>query len=629
MRVPMTGFFVIMLAAVLVSIFACSTVAARGPEDPGEQSARAMDPRPLGVWRLVPDIESETVDGKPFKLSDIKSAKVIVIAFTSTTCPITRKQAPTLARLEAEYKPQGVVFVYVNAEPADTAEDMREQIKTHGFQGVYLPDRDRRVAKALGVRTTTEVFVLDAARTLQYRGAIDDQYGFGYSLPAPRNTHLVNAISAVSNSMRPPIQATWSPGCLLEQSPIEYVPPLTYHSRVSRIIANSCLDCHHDGGVGPFALDTYESVARRGPMIQYVLDKGMMPPWHALPPAPGEASKWSNDRSLSATDKVDLLSWLAGDKALGSPADAAVPRAFPTQWSIGEPDVILQIPDAIAIKADGQMPYQYARVDTNYGEDRWVQALEVLPGSRAVVHHVLVFALPKGTDFKRPRELRGMLDETRGFFAAYVPGNGSVVYPRNFAKRLPAGSSLLFQIHYTPNGAATTDQTKLGLVFAPEQPAHVVRTHGIANTRLNIPPGSARHEVRAEMIVPSDVRILAYMPHTHIRGIAARYEAKPPNAMKMLLLDVPTYDFNWQNRYMLREPVAIAAGTELSFTAWYNNSASNPANPDPAARVRWGQQTTDEMHLGYVEYYLENEDYRDDPDGLVSRPDQAKPTQAP
>jgi hypothetical protein len=223
-----------------------------------------------------------------------------------------------------------------------------------------------------------------------------------------------------------------------------------------------------------------------------------------------------------------------------------------------------------------------------------------------------VHVIPKGTFLQknagvgsiRPPAETGR-EEAQGFFAIYVPGNSVLSYPEGYAKKLPKDSVLRFQIHYTPNGKATKDQTKFGLVFAKEPPRHEVKVAGIANMRFQIPPGNDNYKVDAQIPVPLDAHILAFAPHMHLRGKAAKYELKTPDGQKSTLLDVPHYDFNWQLLYRFANPVFAPQGSSLSFTAWYDNSEGNPANPDPKKTVRWGQQTYDEMHLGYVEYVID------------------------
>jgi hypothetical protein len=221
-----------------------------------------------------------------------------------------------------------------------------------------------------------------------------------------------------------------------------------------------------------------------------------MPPWFATK----EHAAFKNDRSLTESDKSDFLKWLAGDRALGHEADAPKPLKFPGAWNIGEPDAVLQLPRSVAIKATGTMPYQVLDVETNFEEDRWVRAVEVQPGSREVVHHVIVSVIPKGA-----KRIAG-LEERQGYFAAYVPGNSYTILPEGQARLLPKGASLRFQMHYTPNGKATTDRTKLGLVFAKEPPKVESKVFGIADPRISIPPGESNHKETAKIRVPAAKR---------------------------------------------------------------------------------------------------------------------------
>ena len=244
------------------------------------------------------------------------------------------------------------------------------------------------------------------------------------------------------------------------------------------------------------------------------------------------------------------------------------------------------------------MPYQNVTVETNFQEDKWVQAYEIQPTARDVVHHVLGVRCAPGESLPGPED-----EGIGGYFAIYVPGNAHQVFADGFAKRIPASARLRFQIHYTPSGTATQDQLRIGFVFAKEPPRHSVNVAGLANTRLAIPPRAADHRDQASITVPWDVTLLGFVPHMHVRGKACRYEATFPDGTQKVLLDIPRYDFNWQLRYELAEPLLIPRGTRLVFTAWYDNSEQNPANPDPNKTIRWGPQTFDEMLLGYVEYY--------------------------
>lgn len=567
------------------------------PEAGIRQAPVARAPRETNLGMRLPQQRIRPVRGAEQPLFATSGARVTVVALTSATCPISKKYTPSLARLEEQFAERGVRWVFLNPMDVETAAEVRDH--SAAFDGPYVHDKSNALAQALGALTTTEVFVFDSKQTLVYRGAVDDQYGFGYQRETPRFTYLVDALEAVLRGEVPPIGATTAPGCKLSLKPTT-IPAMapTYHNQVSRIIQNNCMSCHRPGGVGPFALDTFDAVKRRAPMIRFVVDSKRMPPWFAAP-LPGETeSPWKNDRSLSDTDRKALLDWIAAGMPEGDPKEAPAPRTWPSQWDIGKPDLIVQVPRPFAVQAEGEMPYQYATVETGLTEDRWVEAMQIIPTARNVVHHVLVFILLPG------QRLTEDLEGVAGFFAGYVPGNDAQVFPPGFAKMLPKGSRLRFQIHYTPNGEATTDQVKIGIRFAKRVPDHEVKTAAIAELRLRIPPGAKRHEVQATLPVPFEAHLLSFMPHMHVRGTAYRYELQRADGTRRTLLDIPRYDFNWQLEYQLAQPVPVQRGDRLIGTAWFDNSADNPANPDPTRWVTWGEQTSDEMKLGYLSYYV-------------------------
>lgn len=560
-----------------------------------------------GIGQMLPDLKLTDIHGDVFSLGDFKDHTTLVIAFTNTSCPICKKYAPTLAALEERYSASNVAFLFVNPTASDKLAAIESAVETHGLSGRYVRDEAQQLAKALGATRTTDAFVLDAKRTILYRGAVDDQYGFGYSLDAPRVDYLADAIDAALAGERVRIAATEAPGCPLDLPEPDRIDrgQVTYHNRISRILQSHCIECHREDGVGPFALDDFQSVVSQSGAIRRVVEDEVMPPWFAARPNDAEASPFINDCSLSRPDKEALLSWLSDGKVEGDRDDAPLPRSFTSGWQIGEPDLILQLPKPIEVNATGTMPYQNVTIETGFTEDRYVKALEVRPTARDVVHHCLVFVLPPAGENSSSRDDRVGNDERDGFFAAYAPGYDALVFNEGFGKVIPAGSRLKFQLHYTPNGTATTDRSMLGIIFADSAPEHLVNVASVAQPRLAIPPHAENHEVKAAITLPRSATILAFFPHMHLRGKAFRFESTTPDGESRTLLDIPRYDFNWQLSYRLAEPLTLPAGSTIRATAWYDNSTNNPANPDPDRTVPWGPQTYDEMMIGYVEYHME------------------------
>lgn len=547
-----------------------------------------------GVGRMVADMPLKAMDGKASSIHDATGKNGLVIAFFSATCPISRKLGPELTRMEKDLRTQGVGMLLVNAPPGQKADEIGKFIRQHDLKSNVVIDAAGHLAKALNAQTTTEVFLLDSTHTLVYRGALNDQYGLGFTKEKPTHHYLQEALTAMLRREPAEIAATSAPGCALDLPKQEKViTAATYHRDIARILQTNCIECHRAGGVAPFALDSYDAVIEHAGMIRKQVERGAMPPWFAAPLPGGTHSPWANDRSLSERDRTDLLTWLASDRPQGVANEAPRPRQFHSEWSIGKPDAIIAAAEPISIKAEGTMPYQRVNVVTNFPEDRWVRGYEVLPTAREVVHHVIVTVHEKG------RKVR----DGDGYWAAYVPGNTKQIYPEGFARKLPAGATVRFQIHYTPNGKAVQDTMRIGLLFAREAPRYAVHTSSLPNPRIRIPAGASQHVETAQRTLPVNVNAMALMAHMHVRGKSFKFEAISPEGKTETLLDIPRYDFNWQLRYDYAVPHFLPRGTTIKITAVYDNSAANPANPDPTKTVRWGEQTSDEMMIGYLEHY--------------------------
>jgi hypothetical protein len=285
----------------------------------------------------------------------------------------------------------------------------------------------------------------------------------------------------------------------------------------------------------------------------------------------------------------------------GNPADLPPQKRWEEGWNISRPDVVITMPREYEVPATGTVKYQYFDVPTGFTEDRWVQAAEVRPGNRAVVHHILVFYLQPGAN------ARDVISGNRWdpFLAGVAPGEGPTEFRPGSAKKVPAGSTLLFQVHYTTNGKAAKDRSSVGLVFAREPVKTEVRTRAVANQRFLIPPGAPDHQVTSSYTFSRDGVLLSLMPHMHLRGKSFEYRATFPDGSEKVLLSVPRYDFNWQHSYRLAEPLTMPKGTRLHCTATYDNSPANKANPDPTKAVHWGDQTWEEMMIGFIDFSRE------------------------
>ncbi|MFT7465166.1 MAG: mono/diheme cytochrome c family protein, partial [Pseudohongiellaceae bacterium] len=578
-----------------------------GPDDeelrPGPVRAASrpvFDHRALGVGDLLSDFSFTDALGVTGQLSELLDGQLLVLAVRDASCPVSKRYAPRLAALEQSYAERGVSFAYVDCSPQDAPSEVLTSAKKQGLLGRQLVDPEGHLARLLKLRSTTEVLVIDRARTLHYRGAVDDQYGIGFTRDAAQQHWLADAIDAVLAAYKPAVSATTAVGCLLPFDDVttetSESPPPTWHGDISRVMQNSCVSCHRSGGVGPFPLDDYEAVRGRKGMVRYVVEDHIMPPWGATSGGP-----WRNDRSLSDADRQLLFGWISAGAPEGDPADAVLPRSWPAEWTLGEPDAVYA-GRKINVPAEGTVPYQYYYVKTDLPEDRWVQGIEILPGAAQQVHHVLVFLEDPPAGQENRVSTRGD-GGTFGYYAGYIPGQGGRDFGPGKAKLLPAGAWLKFQVHYTSNGEATTDTTRIGFQFAPGKPLHEVRTNAVAKENFEIPPHADNVIVRSQEWISKDATLSGFSPHMHLRGKAFRYELEYPDGRRDVLLDIPAYDFNWQTMYLLAEPLPVPAGSNLYVTAWFDNSENNPANPDPAATVYFGEQTWDEMMIGYFEWW--------------------------
>lgn len=327
-------------------------------------------------------------------------------------------------------------------------------------------------------------------------------------------------------------------------------------------------------------------------MIREVVTDGRMPPWHADP----HYGKFSNDRRLTEKERKTFLAWIDQGCPKGDDKDLPPARTYVEGWTIGKPDAILTMEKPFTVPANapkGGVPYQHIVVPTHFKEDVWVQAAEARPGNRAVVHHVLAFIQDPAKPPANPDDM---------VLVGHAPGDLPLILPPGVAMRIPKGANLIFQMHYTANGVEQSDRSSVGLIFAKQPPKHIAHTRTVNNLKLVIPPGAANHKVQSSFTFPKEAVILSLMPHMHLRGKSFQYVIIYPDGHSEIALSVPRYDFNWQSTYRLSSPLRVPAGTRIECTGIFDNSANNPNNPDPTQEVRWGDQTWEEMMIGFVNY---------------------------
>jgi len=394
-----------------------------------------------------------------------------------------------------------------------------------------------------------------------------------------------------------------APQALKSPSPVP-----TYTKDVAPILFKNCTGCHRPGEIGPMSLLTYEDVRPRAKDIRDKIDEGAMPPWHADMPH----GTFLNERGLTDQEKSTIFRWVANGAPKGEAKDMPGTPDYPKGWSIGTPDAVFEMQEDYKVPADDVVQYEYFYIPTNFKEPKWVQAIEVRPGNRNVVHHVLVRYRAKPDMQRAPvvklnPDISGFPPAVHGLhpaikddvpvrlLATYAPGTNPQVFAPGTALRLEPGGVLELQMHYTSAGQDETDRTRVGMIFSKDPAPREVRAGQFFNTTLNLPAGAADVKVDADLEFVQDTTVWGLFPHTHVRGKKWQYVLMLPDGSKKTILSVPRYDFNWQTYYMFREPLQVPKGSKIISTAWYDNSPANRANPDPTVDVKWGDQTWEEM----------------------------------
>ncbi len=534
-----------------------------------------------GLWGAAHGLApSEVVEN--FRLMDntggshhlyyFSDMEAVVLMADSAQCAVAADSRHKLEKLQREADGSVQVLLLDSSGSAVTADGVP-----------VLVDDAQLVAAALELNEAGEVLVVDPKSwTLAYRGGVNAT--FDAALAAVRAGEAVE--KAESNTG----------GCAVEVAQPDGTA-LTYVEHIAPILEKNCVSCHREGGIGPWQMNSYLLVRGFAPMIREVLMTKRMPPWHADP----TVGHWGNDRSLSVADRQAIVAWADAGAPRGEGEDPLVGLVHDNSvWgALGEPDLVIDIP-ATDVPASGVVDYQYKYVQNPLDRDVWVRASQIVPGDRTVLHHVITRAGHLETE--GPRKGRLSNRSSIGGLAGYVPGMVVRALPEGTGTFLPAGAHLEFQMHYTTSGKASTDSSKIGIYFYDEEPEFPIRNMILANGRLKIPPHAKAHAEQAVQEFKNDALLYSILPHAHYRGKAARFVAKYPDGTEEVLLNVPNYDFNWQTTYEFAEPKVVPAGTKIVYTNWWDNSAQNPANPDPTREVPWGDQSFDEMIFGVVTY---------------------------
>jgi peroxiredoxin len=533
-----------------------------------------------------------SLDGSIVTISAEKERGITVVCFLGTECPLARLYAPRLAEMARQFAPRGIRFVGIDSNCQDSVEDLHRFATEFKLPFPVAKDRDNIIADRFHAERMCEVFVLDDALSIQYHGRIDDRYrpGIARTVTTVRDDLRI-ALEELLAGKPVSVPETDVAGCLIGRikQGMESAP-FTYCRDVAKILQANCVECHRAGEIGPFALTDFDEVVGWADMMVEVIDDGRMPPWHASP----EHGRFANARVMSEADKQVLRDWVVAGAPYGNAADLPPPPPPARKWQLSrDPDQVISMRDRpFVVPAEGTVEYQYFVVDPGFKEDKWVTGAQVIPGCRSVVHHCIVFVRPPDG-----QEFRGV-----SWLTAYVPGQRVGMLPPGYGRHVPAGSQLVFQMHYTPNGSEQSDLSRVGLLIADESEiTHELYSQIGLEQEFEIPPHTANYTVSASpRRLPDHGTLLAVAPHMHLRGKSFRLISRRADA-EFILLDVPRYDFNWQHVYEFAEPLPLESIGKLKFFATFDNSESNPVNPDATQHVTWGDQTWEEMAVAFFE----------------------------
>lgn len=526
----------------------------------------------------------------PRTLEELGKKKAYVLVFTTLDCPLVQRYLPVIKKLEEEFRPQDVQFVAVNVGAADPLAEVAYQAVRVDAAFPFVKDYEGDVVHAVGVTRTPEAVVLDDQRRLRYRGRIDSQFRLGGARPDAGREDLREAIEEVLAGREVSVSTTPAEGCLI-QFPDPPLPDkaVTYAEQIAPLLKENCQSCHQGKGGGAFSLRTYDEAVAHAATIAEVVHEGRMPPWYAS----RQHGEFINRRSLTASQRRLVADWVRGGCALGDESKIPEPLTRdPAAWRIGEPDLVIQAAQTTRLPATGIMPYQYILLPQVFLADTWIQKAEIRPSNPKAVHHCNMAFVAIGQKFSEAN-----------FITGQVPGGEPFELGAGIGFKIPAYSMLALQVHYVPTGEESSDRISVGLSYPRETIQKQLHHFQVVNRKFAITPGDGHHAVAASRTLKCDATGIGMFVHMHVRGKDMSFRAHTPDGAAETLLAVPNYSFDWQMPYVW-EPGKrhFPSGTRIECLAHFDNSTFNPYNPDPTATVREGQQTHEEMMMGFFFY---------------------------
>ncbi len=593
-------------AVVLAMSALVSVTAAAAPARPSEKARGATAPASLTPSAAL---AFRDTSGQAYGPSTLSKAKATAFIFTSTECPISNIYTTRIKEMAKDYRPRGAQFFLVNSNTGDTLERVSQDAKLRGFTFPVIKDEGTKLADRLGARCTPEVIILDATGEMRYRGRIDDNKD---------RTRVVRqdakeALEAVLTGKPVKVPRTLAMGCAIFRGSTlpksaGTVGEITYANDIAPILNRSCLACHRTGEVGPFALETYAQARTWSAQIKDYTARRIMPPWKAVP-GHGE---FHDARVLTDEEIARIARWHATGSPLGDPKSVPpAPRFVESrEWSLGKPDMVVQPARAYHLEAEGPDVYRNFVLPVDFKEERFLSAMEFKPGNRAVVHHIVTYFDPTGKSAELDGKEKdpgytvpgtGIGISNAAWGEVWVPGRTPRFMPEGVAIRIPKGSKLVMQVHYHKNGAPQADTSQVALYYTKGRVDRQVITWPLGNATFELKPGNSRQLVKSWFSLPADAHLRTMFPHMHLLGKEMKVTATLPDGTVKSLIWINDWDFNWQETYVYKEPVALPKGTRIEVVAAYDNSESNPHQVlHPPKTIRFGEQTTDEMCFAII-----------------------------
>ena len=549
------------------------------------------------VGMRVDDFQLLDHMGVAHRLFYYSDAPAIVVMTQGNGCPIVRNAVPAYRQVRDNYQEQGVKFFLLNSNLQDNKTTIAKEVADFGFDIPVLVDENQLVGESLNVTRTAEVFVIDPkSRKIVYHGPVDDRLTYQNQKAKAEFSYLSDALDAVIAGETVKISQVDAPGCIVnfpERDNKERHTNISYHDTIAPILEERCVECHQVGGIGPWAMTSYDMIKGFSPMIREVIRTDRMPPWHSDP----NIGSFLHDRSLTSNEIKTLVHWIEAGSPRGEGYDPlADPRESLPDWPLGVPDLILTVP-SFDVPATGVVDYQRPYVVNPLEEGKWLRASTVKVGSRESVHHVL-------TGYLKEIPKSGQSNEVRwgASVGGYAVGAESMIAREGLGTYIPAGGAIGLQMHYTPFGREVTDTTQIGLYFYDKRPPRMLRNSVIMDFSIEIPPEKANHAETAYLEFPKDAELFYAFPHAHYRGQSSTLAIRYPDGREEMILSLPKYDFNWQRAYEFKDPIKVPAGAKLIARYTYDNSTQNAANPDPSKKIVWGDQSFEEMLYTAISY---------------------------